>query len=163
MGSPTWASSRRAPRTRRRARPIMLPLRKSPCTRRGVAPSRRHPLLHPAEGEFEHRARFAPAPVIVEHGRDFFRRRHARQVGKSGRVDRMDTRENLAGLPRQFRTDGGELLVAHDLAPERLAVDVAHEEAAPEIVVRRDHVMDMRRRDAGLLGGLHQSGFGLRD
>ena len=119
-------------------------------------------LVQPAEGEFEHRARLAPAPVILVHGRNFFRGRDARQLGKARCVDLVNARA-LALRPQggELRPDCRELFVAHDLAAQRPAFDMAHEEPRPKSSSARSY-RTRAARERRPFCGLHQRGFWFR-
>ena len=73
----------------------------------------------------------------------------------------MDAGGNLAKLPRQHRPRLGELRVAQDLARDGLALDPLHDEAGAEFVLRRKHMHHARRRQAGIVGELHQRRLGI--
>ena len=73
----------------------------------------------------------------------------------------MDAGQHAAELARQHRPRLRKFLIAENLARDGLALDPLHDEAGAELVFGIEHMQHARRRQAGVMGELHQRCLGI--
>ncbi len=118
-------------------------------------------VAQPAQRQLEHRPRPVKAAVFALEVGNLFGRRHLPQLWQFRAVEPVDPGDDLAELTRQHRPRICKLFVAQDLARDGFALDTLHDEAGAELVFRPQDMHHARRRQAGVIGELHQRRLGV--